>query len=80
MLSPSSSAAAAGAAWLVLLEEGPAPASPACASALPVQGNHLWALAILSTWNQYELRTCICYMRRHRTEDMGSSGTYCFYV
>lgn len=52
MLSPSSSAAAAGAgaAWLVLLEEGPAPASPACASALPVQANHL--LPLQSTLHQ----------------------------
>lgn len=42
MLSPSSWAAAAeGAAWLVLLEEGPTPPSPACASALPVQQDHL---------------------------------------
>lgn len=75
MLSPSSSAApaAAGAAWLVLLEEGPAPASPACASTLPVQGNHL--LPLKSTLHQYKLRTCICFMNRHWTEPMGSSAS-----
>lgn len=55
MLSPSSSAA--GAAWLVLLEDGPA--APACASVLPEHSKHVLLESYMERSETHPALLCI---------------------